>query len=115
MAYSPETRHAARSLYLKAWTPNEIASELGLNSTRIIYHWADKFGWRDMLREQTIDESIARRIETLLELENPTKGQLDMLDRLIKHHVQLKKFHVQTQTVDEKHSSNKTEDRKSVV
>ncbi|MDP2588892.1 terminase [Vibrio splendidus] len=109
MAYSPETRHAARSLYLKAWTPNEIASELGLNSTRIIYHWADKFGWRDMLREQTIDESIARRIETLLELENPTKGQLDMLDRLIKHHVQLKKFHAQTQTVDEKHSSNKTE------
>ncbi|CDT98612.1 putative terminase, ATPase subunit [Vibrio coralliirubri] len=97
MAYSPETRHAARALYLKAWTPNEIASELGLNSTRIIYHWADKFGWRDMLREQTIDESIARRIETLLELENPTKGQLDMLDRLIKHHVQLKKFHTQAQ------------------
>ena len=85
MAYTPETRHAARALYLKAWTPKEIASELGLNSTRIIYHWADKHGWRDMLREQTIDESIARRIETLLELENPTKGQLDMLDRLIKH------------------------------
>lgn len=109
MAYSPEIRHAARSLYLKAWTPNEIASELGLNSTRIIYHWADKFGWRDMLREQTIDESIARRIETLLELENPTKGQLDMLDRLIKHHVQLKKSHAQAQPVGEKHSTSETE------
>ncbi|MCG7499363.1 terminase family protein [Vibrio sp. Of7-15] len=97
MAYSNETRHAARSLYIKAWTPKEIASELGLNSTRILYHWADKYGWRDMLREQTVDESIARRIETLLELENPTKGQLDMLDRLIKHHVQLKKFRSQEQ------------------
>lgn len=95
MAYTPETRHAARALYLKAWTPKEIASELGLNSTRILYHWADKYGWRDMLREQTIDESIARRIETLLELESPTKGQLDMLDRLIKHHVHLKKFRAQ--------------------
>ncbi|GEM77366.1 terminase large subunit domain-containing protein [Vibrio sagamiensis] len=101
MAYTPETRHAARALYLKAWTPKEIASELGLNSTRILYHWADKYGWRDMLREQTIDESIARRIETLLELENPTKSQLDMLDRLIKHHVQLKKFNAQSQPVSE--------------
>lgn len=95
MAYSPEIRHAARALYLKAWTPTEIASELHLNSTRILYHWADKYGWRDMLREQTIDESIARRIDSLLEIEDPTKGQLDMLDRLIKHHTALKKMRAQ--------------------
>lgn len=95
MAYSPEIRQAARALYLKAWTPTEIASELSLNSTRIIYHWADKYGWRDMLREQTIDESIARRIESLLETDDPTKGQLDMLDRLIKHHTALKRMNAQ--------------------
>ncbi|MBY7811619.1 terminase ATPase subunit family protein [Vibrio fluvialis] len=92
MAYSPEIRQAARSLYLKAWTPREIADELNLNSDRIIYHWADKYGWRDMLREQTIDEAISNRIQTLLEIENPSKPQLDMLDRLINHHVKLKKL-----------------------
>ncbi|MBY8128937.1 terminase ATPase subunit family protein [Vibrio fluvialis] len=91
MAYAPEIRQAARALYLKAWTPREIADELNLNSDRIIYHWADKYGWRDMLREQTIDEAIANRIQTLLEIENPSKPQLDMLDRLIGHHVKLKK------------------------
>ncbi|TNZ99463.1 terminase ATPase subunit family protein [Vibrio parahaemolyticus] len=92
MAYSPEIRQAARALYLKAWTPREIADELNLNNDRIIYYWADKFGWRDMLREQTIDEAIANRIQTLLEIENPSKPQLDMLDRLIDHHVKLKKL-----------------------
>ncbi|HCG7657748.1 TPA: terminase family protein [Vibrio parahaemolyticus] len=92
MAYSPEIRQAARALYLKAWTPREIADELNLNNDRIIYYWADKFGWRDMLREQTIDEAIANRIQTLLEIENPSKPQLDMLDRLINHHVKLKKL-----------------------
>ncbi|AOY11832.1 terminase ATPase subunit [Salinivibrio phage SMHB1] len=92
MAYTPETRQAARALYLKAWTPKEIASELGLGSERIIYYWADKYGWRDMLREQTVDEAIATRIATLLETPDPTKNQLDMLDRLIAHHTKLKKM-----------------------
>ncbi|MBO0197762.1 terminase family protein [Vibrio sp. 1403] len=92
MAYSPEIRHAARALYLKAWTPQEIADELGINSNRIIYYWADKYGWRDMLREQTIDESMARRIEVLMEKEEPTPAQLKMLDMLINHHTKLKKL-----------------------
>ncbi|MGT0150083.1 hypothetical protein ACT691_13470 [Vibrio metschnikovii] len=39
-----------------------------------------------MLREQTIDEAISNRIQTLLELEEPSNNQLDMLDRLIDHH-----------------------------
>ncbi|SHO57881.1 terminase ATPase subunit family protein [Vibrio quintilis] len=92
MAYSPEIRQAARALYLKAWTPREIAAELKLSNDRIVYYWADKYGWRDMLREQTIDEAIFNRIQTLLELENPTKQQLDMLDRLINHHAKIKKL-----------------------
>lgn len=92
MAYSLEIRQAARALYLKAWTPSEIATELKLSNERIVYYWADKFGWRDMLREQTIDEAISNRIQTLLELEEPSNNQLDMLDRLIDHHAKLKKL-----------------------
>lgn len=92
MAYSPEVRQAAKALYLKAWTPKEIAAELGLSNERIVYYWADKFGWRNMLREFTVDEAIATRIQTLLDNPDPTPRQLDMLDRLIKHHTNLKKL-----------------------
>ncbi len=55
-----------------------------------------------MLREQTIDESIARRIEKP-RAGKPNQRPVDMLDRPIKHHVQLKKFHAQAQPVEEKH------------
>ncbi|KFI13306.1 terminase [Vibrio sp. B183] len=115
MAYSPEVRQAARALYLKAWTPREIATELNLNNERIIYYWADKFGWRDMLREQTIDEAIANRIQTLLELEDPSKNQLDMLDRLIKHHAALKKQRAQEKQQGEQplNAGNKKHENKS--
>ncbi|WP_019615493.1 terminase large subunit domain-containing protein [Psychromonas ossibalaenae] len=102
MAYSPEVKQAARALYLKAWTPKEIAKELGLANERIVYFWADKHGWRDMLREHTVDEAISTRIQALLEIPEPTKPQLDLLDRLIGHHVKLKKQRKQ----DEKQSSN---------
>ena len=106
MAYSAEIRQAARALYLKVWTPSEIATELKLNNERIVYYWADKYGWRDMLREHTVDESIANRIQTLLELEDPTKNQLDMLDRLIKHHTNLKKQRVQAKQPEEQPQKN---------
>ena len=43
-------------------TPDEIRAELGLPNNRVIYYWADKHNWRDMLREEDVDEAIARRI-----------------------------------------------------
>ena len=91
MAYSAEVKQAAKALYLKAWTPQCIATELKLNNERIVYYWADKHGWRDMLREFTVDEAISSKIQALLELPEPSKANLDMLDRLIKHHTILKK------------------------
>ncbi len=95
MAYSPEIKQAARALYLKAWTCKEIAQELKLGNERIVYYWADRHGWRDMLREHTIDEAISTRVQALLEIPEPSKAQLDLLDRLIKHHVTLKKMRKQ--------------------
>ena len=53
MAYPEEIRNAAKGLYLKRWTPQEIKDELGLNSCRIIYYWAEKLGWRDLLTEES--------------------------------------------------------------
>ncbi|MGF1717803.1 terminase family protein [Photobacterium chitinilyticum] len=91
MAYTKEIRDAAKSLYMRTWTPKEIAAELKLNSDRIIYYWADKYGWRDSLRENSVEESITRRVETLLELPEKTDQQLKEMTKLIEHHVKLKK------------------------
>lgn len=90
MAYSPEIREAAKRLYLRRWTPDEIRDELGLPNTRVIYYWADKYSWRDMLREEEVDDAIARRIVMLTDLQEKTPNQLKELDMLIEKHVKLK-------------------------
>ncbi|MFQ2249004.1 terminase large subunit domain-containing protein [Aeromonas dhakensis] len=90
MAYPEEIRNAARGLYLKRWTPQEIKDELGLNSCRIVYYWAEKHGWRDLLTEEAVEDAIARRVNVLLDREKKTPGEQEELDRLIGHHVSLK-------------------------
>jgi len=91
MAYSPEIREAAKRLYLRRWTPDEIRDELDLPNNRIIYYWADKNGWRDMLREEEVDEAIARRIVLLTDISDKSGMQIKELDMLINQHVKLKK------------------------
>ncbi|SGY96235.1 terminase large subunit domain-containing protein [Moritella viscosa] len=114
MAYSPEIRQAARALYLKAWTPKEVGKELGLANERIVYYWADRYGWRDMLREHTVDEAISTRIQAIIEIPEPSKSQLDLLDRLVKHHTNLKKLRTQEQFREKQpDGDNKKEKRNS--
>ncbi|WP_345880364.1 terminase large subunit domain-containing protein [Shewanella algae] len=91
MAYSPEIREAAKRLYLRRWTPDEIRAELNLPAARIVYYWADKYCWRDMLREEEVDEAIARRIVLLADISDKTGNQIKELDMLIEKHVKLKK------------------------
>ena len=112
MAYTPELRQAAKSLYLKAWTPAEIITELKINNERIVYYWADKYGWRDMLRENTIDDAISDRIKFLLTLDNSTPAQQLQLDRLIYHHVKLKKIRAnEKNTISSIKNNNKNKDK----
>lgn len=94
MAYSPEIREAAKRLYLKRWTPDEIRDDLGLPNNRIIYYWADRHGWRDLLREEEVDEAIARRIVLLSDIADKSGNQIKELDMLINQHVRLKKQRV---------------------
>jgi len=89
--YSPEIREAAKRLYLRRWTPEEIRLELGFPNSRIIYYWADKNSWRDMLREEEVDEAIARRVVLLTGIADKTPNQIKELDMLIEKHVKLKK------------------------
>ncbi|WP_429134259.1 terminase large subunit domain-containing protein [Aeromonas hydrophila] len=90
MAYPEEIRTAARGLYLKRWTPQEIKDELGLNSCRIVYFWAEKHGWRDLMNEEAVEDAIARRVQVLLDREKKTPGEQDELDKLINHHISLR-------------------------
>ncbi|UUO22845.1 terminase [Colwellia sp. M166] len=91
MAYSVEIREAAKRLYLRHHTPDEIRNELGLPNNRVIYYWADKHNWRDMLREEDVDEAIARRIVMLTDISDKSGNQIKELDMLIEKHVKLKK------------------------
>ncbi len=97
MAYSPEIREAAKRLYLRRWTPDEIRCELELPNARVIYYWADKYSWRDLLREEEVDEAIARRIVMLTDIPEKSPNQIKELDMLIEKHVKLKKQRAQDQ------------------
>ena len=94
MAYSPEIKEAAKRLYLRRYTPDEIRLELDLPNTRVIYFWADKYSWRDMLREEEVDEAIARRIVLLTDISDKSGNQIKELDMLIEKHVKLKRQRV---------------------
>lgn len=89
--YSDEVIYGARHLYLKKWTPAEIAQELGLNSARPIYYWAEKYNWRNLINEQGIEELIALRIITLTEREGKTEQEIKELEALIDKDLQYKK------------------------
>ncbi|WP_424836037.1 terminase gpP N-terminus-related DNA-binding protein, partial [Serratia marcescens] len=88
--YSQELIGVARSLYLKHWTPKEIASELNLPNARIVYYWADKWQWADLLSHESIEEVINRRIQVLTHRDNKTDIELKELDSLIAHHCKLR-------------------------
>ncbi|KMK51482.1 terminase [[Actinobacillus] muris] len=88
--YSEETIFEARYLYLKKYSPQEIAKELSLPSPRPIYYWAEKYQWRNMLGERGIEELIALRIVTLIEREGKSEAELKELDALIERDIQYK-------------------------
>lgn len=88
--YSDELRGVARALYLRRYTPKEIASELNLPNARIIYYWAEKEGWADMLSHESTEDAIERRIQLLTGRDGKTELELKELDQLIVHAVKLR-------------------------
>ena len=91
MAYSDEIKEAAKKLYLRGLPPKEIAAHLSLNSDRIIYTWAEKFGWALLLNELSVEEMINRRLAVLIDKDEKSDQQLKEMDKLIDHHVKLLK------------------------
>jgi len=83
--YSEELKGVARALYLRRYTPKEIAIDLNLPNARIIYYWAEKFGWADLLSHESTEEAIERRCQLLTVRDNKTELELKELDLLIAH------------------------------
>lgn len=88
--YSEELKGVARALYLRRSTPKEIASDLNLPNARIIYYWAEKFGWADLLSYESTEEAIERRYQLLTGRDNKTEAELKEMDLLIAHAVKLR-------------------------
>lgn len=88
--YNEDLIFEARYLYLKKYTPQEIAKELGLNSPRVVYYWAEKYNWRNLINEKGIEELIGLRILALIERENKNEAELKELDLLIERDIQYK-------------------------
>ncbi|KHT36609.1 terminase large subunit domain-containing protein [Pectobacterium carotovorum] len=88
--YSDELIGVARALYLKRATPKEIAADLNLPNTRIVYYWAEKFNWSDLLSHESTEEAIERRYQLLVGRDNKTELELKELDTLITHAVKLR-------------------------
>ncbi|EHW1388052.1 terminase family protein [Salmonella enterica] len=86
--YSDELKEAARTLYIKSWTPKDIAQELNI-PPRTIYHWADVGKWASLLPVESVENVIARRIDQLSRREKKTALELEELRDLIAHHVKL--------------------------
>ncbi|MFB1072317.1 terminase large subunit domain-containing protein [Vibrio diabolicus] len=102
MAYSDEIKEAAKKLYLRGVPPKEIAAQLNLNSDRIIYTWAEKFGWALVLNELSVEEMINRRLAVLIDKDEKSDQQLKEMDKLIDHHVKLIKAHADAKSKAER-------------
>lgn len=88
--YSDELIGVARALYLKRSTPKEIANDLNLPNVRIVYYWAQKWNWADLLSHESTEEAIERRYQLLVGRDNKSDIELKELDILITHAVKLR-------------------------
>ena len=91
--YSEELKGVARALYLKRYTPQEIASELNLPNRRIVYYWAEKYCWAELLSHESTEDALNRRIQSLTLREGKSELELRELDSLVSHLVKLRAQH----------------------
>lgn len=88
--YTDELKEVARALYLRRATPKEIAQDLNLPNARIIYYWAEKGNWADLLSHESTEEAIERRYQLLVGRDKKTELELKEIDVLIAHAVKLR-------------------------
>jgi len=87
--YSPEMQQTAKQLYIRGYTITEIERETGVNQ-RTLYNWRDDNAWDTFCPPDTIEISIARRINILAEREQKTDSELAEFTALTKNFGNLK-------------------------
>ncbi|HHA1254946.1 TPA: terminase family protein [Enterobacter hormaechei] len=88
--YPEELKGVARALYLRRATPKEIAADLNLPNARIIYYWAEKYQWADLLSHESTEDAIERRYQLLAGRNEKTDLELKEMDMLIAHATKLR-------------------------
>lgn len=75
MAYSPEIKQEAKTLFLKKFTPPEIGERLNVPK-RTVYDWVKAQGWANLLSHETAEEALATRINILAYREGKSEREL---------------------------------------
>lgn len=106
MAYTDEVKEAAQKLYLRGVPPKEIAEQLNLNSTRVIYNWAKDFGWAALLDELSAEQMINRRLAVLIDKDEKSDQQLKELELLAGQIVKLRKANAEIKMKEQRAQSS---------
>ncbi len=80
--YPDEVKTAAKLMWLRRVSAREIAEQLNLNSVRVVYQWAEKGNWEEMLQHETVEQATARKLIALVEKENKTDADYKEIDKL---------------------------------
>lgn len=91
MKYTDDQKNQARALYLGGQTVPEISVTLNIER-RTLYLWVKSDGWSAAAGKDDPFVTIRKRVNVLLERENKSDRDLDELDRLLGHLLNLEKL-----------------------
>lgn len=80
--YAPETIDAAKFMFLRRCSVAHIKEKLKLKSTRVVYYWAKRYEWEAMLKHETVEESIDRKLIALIEQGEHSDRDLKVMAQL---------------------------------
>lgn len=106
--YSDEIKYAARSLFLRKHKIAEIHKELKV-PVRTLYYWCDTEGWKDLLRHESAQEALTRRLVLLSAKEEKSQTDLAEYEILIRGLDRLQKIEERSwpQSDDADHESKR--------
>lgn len=81
-AYPDEVKTAAKLMFLRRVPVRDIKNQLNLNSTRVVYQWAEKGHWEDMLQHETVEQATARRMIYLVEKPDKSDDDYKEIEKL---------------------------------
>jgi len=87
--YPSETKDLAKQFFVKGWSVAQIANELNIDQ-RTLYNWKSAENWDNSIAADSVEITLAKKINYLAELDAPSPEQLTQLDKLCASFGQLK-------------------------